>query len=106
MDVTIVSRHETAKRGAKKLAEELSDRLPRFFKEILFVEWSLDEEGEQRIVHCKMHAKKGFYRSAAAADTFPHAMHVALEKLIEQRRREKQRDVRKRRAAREDARAA
>lgn len=98
MVVTIVSRCEMAKRGHRHLAEDLSQRLPRFFHDILFVEWTLDEEGQNKIVHCNMHAKKGFYRITANADSFAHAMHLALEKLVEQRRREKAHRVRRRRS--------
>ncbi len=101
MDVTIVSRNERARRGHQLLAVELALRLPRFFKDISFVEWSLQDDRVEKVVHCRLHAGRTFFRISTAAETFAHAMHLAIEKLIEQRRREKHRRVRGRRTERE-----
>lgn len=98
MVVTIVSRCEMARRGHRLLAEELSERLPRYFRDIVQVDWSLDEDGVERIVHCNLHGPTGHYHVTAHAETFSHAMHLAMEKLLKQRGRQKETEVRRRRA--------
>jgi ribosome-associated translation inhibitor RaiA len=99
MDVTVVSRSDEARRGHRQLAEELSERLPRYFQGIVFIEWTLDADGHRhdKVVHINLHASHNFYRVTSSADTFSHAMHVALEKLIEQRRRKKRQRTHRRR---------
>lgn len=93
MVVTIVSRCDDVRVGHRRLAQELSERLPRYFKHIEYVEWALDADGHAQapVVHCNLHAQDRFFTATASAETFSHAMHLALNKLVEQRRRDKTR---------------
>lgn len=93
MVVTIVSRCDDVRLGHRRLAQELSEKLPRYFKRIEYVEWALDADGHVQapVVHCNLHAQDRFYTATASAETFSHAMHLALNKVIEQRRRDKNR---------------
>ena len=71
MVVTIVSRSDEARRGHRHLAEDLSDRLPRYFQNIVFVEWTLDADGHkhEKVVHVNLHASHNFYRVTSSAET-------------------------------------
>ena len=93
MVVTIVSRCDEVRAGHRRLAQELSERLPKYFKSIEYVEWALDADGHAQlpVVHCNLHAHDRFYTATASAETFSHAMHLAVHKLVEQRRRDKNR---------------
>ena len=93
MVVTIVSRCDDVRTGHRRLAQELSEKLPRYFNRIEYVEWALDTDGHVQapVVHCNLHAQDRFYTATASAETFSHAMHLALHKVIEQRRRDKTR---------------
>lgn len=108
MIVTIVSRCDDVRAGHRRLAQELSERLPKYFKRIEYVEWALDADGhvQSPVVHCNLHAHDRFYTVTASAETFSHAMHLAVNKLLEQRRRDKNRKRASRRKLHEEAVAA
>ncbi|MDZ4694796.1 MAG: HPF/RaiA family ribosome-associated protein [Deltaproteobacteria bacterium] len=97
MDVTIISRRESAKREQQAVAKEQSERLTRYFKNIVRIEWHLDDDGTSALVQCHLHAGHAFYRATTDANNFESAIHLAADTLIEQRRRKKQQRVRGRR---------
>ena len=105
MVVTIVSRCDDVRAGHRRLAQELSERLPKYFQRIEYVEWALDADGHAQspVVHCNLHAHDRFYTVTATAATFSHAMHLAVNKLVEQRRRDKNRKQAHRRKAVQDS---
>jgi len=98
MDVTIISRSESARREQAAAAAEQSERMTRYFKNIVRIEWHLDDDGTKALVQCHLHVGHTFYRATTEADNFHSAMHLAADKIIEQRRRKKQQRVRGRRA--------
>jgi ribosomal subunit interface protein len=98
MDVAIISRRESTRREQAAVAEEQSERLTRYFKNIVRIEWHLDDDGTNALVQCHLHAGHAFYRAHTDANSFQSAMHLAADTLIEQLRRKKQQRVRRRRA--------
>jgi ribosome-associated translation inhibitor RaiA len=68
---------------------ELSLRLERYFTDILTMEWDLTQEGNVHVAVCRVHTRQGFYRASARAKGARQAMHTAIDKLTQQRRRDK-----------------
>lgn len=68
---------------------ELSVRLERYFNEILTVHWDLTHEGNVHTAVCQLHCRDGFYRASAHARGVRQALLAAIDKLMQQRRREK-----------------
>jgi ribosome-associated translation inhibitor RaiA len=68
---------------------EFSLRLERYFTDILTVEWDLTQEGNGHVAVCRVHTRQGFYRANASAKSARQAMHTAIDKLIQQRHRDK-----------------
>src|SRR5688572_6878117 len=68
---------------------EFSLRLERYFTDILTVQWDLTQEGNVHVAVCRVHTDQGFYRATASAKGARQAMHTAIDKLTQQRHREK-----------------
>jgi ribosomal subunit interface protein len=73
----------------RRWVEEFSERLERYFTDILTVHWDLTEEGSEHVATCRVHTRGGFYRATARDMNARLAMHAALDKLTRQRRKEK-----------------
>jgi ribosomal subunit interface protein len=83
----------------RRWVEEFSERLERYFTDILTVHWDLTEEGNQHVATCRVHTRRGFYRATARDMNARLAMHAALDKLARQRREQKRVQGSKRREA-------
>ncbi len=73
----------------RRWVEAFSLRLERYFTDILTVEWDLTQEGNGHLAVCRVHSRQGFYRATAQAKTARHAMHTAIDRLTQQRRKAK-----------------
>jgi ribosomal subunit interface protein len=73
----------------RRWVEEFSERLERYFTDILTVHWDLTQEGSEHVATCRVHTRGGFYRATARDIHARLAMHAALDKLTRQRRKEK-----------------
>lgn len=90
MNTIISARHASPGYEAKQYAIETSEKLARYFRRVLTIEWKLEAEGVRRVVTCRVHALSGFYRVRVAADGFRKAIHDAEQALVRQRRRRKE----------------
>lgn len=97
MNVTLTSRTEETRRGHRRMAEELAQRLSRSFHRVLSVDWTLEEEGGLAVASCHVHTPRGDYRATAREAWFGGSMHAAVRKLAQQHRREKEKAVTRRR---------
>lgn len=73
----------------RRWVEEFSNRLERYFTDILTVDWDLTMDGNEHVATCRLHTRAGFYRATARAMDARLALHEAIDKLSLQRRREK-----------------
>jgi ribosomal subunit interface protein len=90
MVVNVACRDSALAFGARRAVADCSERLERYFNNILSVHWDLTMEGPEHVVDCRLHCGAGSYRASAHAIDFPHALHAVLDKLVRQRRRDKQ----------------
>lgn len=89
MNLTITTRHALPARGTAEYVSWISEKLARFFRRVLTIEWILQTDGLRRIATCRVHAQSGFYRAQVAAESFRQAIHDTGEALARQRRRRK-----------------
>jgi ribosomal subunit interface protein len=90
MVLNVACRDAELSRYDRSWVEEFSQRLERYFTEILTVEWDLTQEGSGgHTAVCRVHSRQGFFRATAHARTARQAMHTAIDKLTRQRHREK-----------------
>jgi len=73
----------------RRWVAELSLRLERYFNDILTMEWDLTQEGSTHTAVCRVHCPHGFYRATAHGKGARQALHAAVDKLTQQRTREK-----------------
>jgi ribosome-associated translation inhibitor RaiA len=73
----------------RRWVAELSQRLERYFNDIMTVAWDLTQDGNMHTAVCRVHCPHGFYRATAHAKGPRQALHAAIDKLTQQRRREK-----------------
>lgn len=77
----------------------VSARLPRYFHDIVSVEWDLTTDGRDQVAACKVHSKSGYYRAEVASDRLGKSIDEAFDKIVRQRRRRKVMRLSARRAA-------
>jgi ribosomal subunit interface protein len=102
MVVNVACRDSALSWNARQAVEDYSERLERYFSNILTVHWDLTTEGSEHLAGCRIHCAGASFRAHARANDFHLALHEVLDKLVRQRRREKQ----KHETARRDGRPA
>jgi ribosomal subunit interface protein len=90
MVVNVACRDSALASGARRAVEDYSERLERYFTNILTVHWDLTTEGIEHVACCRIHCGGADYRAHARDNDFHLALHGVLDKLVRQRRREKQ----------------
>jgi len=83
--------------AVKRHAQNLAAELARFFPQVVSVDWHLSKEGRAFEARLQVHARRGYYRGRAEAETFRSAMDAAAVKVRLQRTRRKDVERRERR---------
>jgi ribosome-associated translation inhibitor RaiA len=89
MVLNVACRDSELSLNDRRWVAELSQRLERYFTDILTVTWDLTQEGNTHTAVCRVHCPHGFYRATAHAFGARQALHAAIDKLTQQRRRDK-----------------
>jgi ribosomal subunit interface protein len=89
MVVNVACRDSALSLGARRAVEDYSERLERYFTNILTVHWDLTTEGSEHVAGCRIHCAGASFRAHAHAMDFHQALHEVMDKLVRQRRREK-----------------
>jgi len=99
MNLTIVFRNRQASERVKVRAEELAERLTRYFRGLEYVEWDVSRDGNESTVKCRAHSRSGYYRAQARAGSAAAALDLVFDKLVKERRRNKAKRIGGRRGA-------
>lgn len=89
MWMKFVALDEALSRTDEQRLYRLSSRLPRYFQDIVTIEWSLSREGRKHVAVCTVHARSGCFRAHVVAEQLGTAIGQTLHKLVRQRRRRK-----------------
>jgi ribosome-associated translation inhibitor RaiA len=89
MATRIVTRHEHLTEDERVRLRELSGRISRYFRDVVSLEWTLTNEGPDRIASCRVHSRSGYYGARASSDAMGKSIDQALDRVIRQRRRRK-----------------
>ena len=74
--------------GQRRL-RQASTHLPRYFRDIVSVEWHVSRDGRDRMVSCTVHSASGYYRARVGTEVTEGSIGQAPEKIVRQRRRRK-----------------
>jgi ribosomal subunit interface protein len=89
MVVNVACRDSALAFGARRAVEDYSERLERYFTNILTVHWDLTTDGSEHVAGCRIHCAGHSFRAHAHAMDFHQCLHEVMDKLVRQRRREK-----------------
>jgi ribosome-associated translation inhibitor RaiA len=89
MPITIAAEKGALTQAEQQRLEQVSARLPRYFNNIVSIEWCLSIDGGDRVAACNVHSKSGFNRVQVGSDAFGESIDQALDKIVRQRRRRK-----------------
>lgn len=84
---TVVARSDLLSAAERLRVRKLSERLKRYFKRIVALEWDFSADGRACVAVCRVHSASGYYRAKTQASRFGEAADLAFDHLVRQRRR-------------------
>ena len=75
----------------KAYIDSISRKLTDRFLHIFSLRWKLTSEKSNIIVKCLVHSQSGYYQAQATADKLKYAVNLVYEKILNQRKKNRQR---------------
>jgi ribosome-associated translation inhibitor RaiA len=75
----------------KAYIDSISNKLTERFLHIFSLRWKLTSEKSNIIVKCLVHSKSGYYHARATADKLKYAVDLVFDKILNQRKKKRQR---------------
>jgi ribosome-associated translation inhibitor RaiA len=69
------------------ISQKLSDR----FLHVFSLRWKLTSEKSKIIVKCLIHSQSGYFQAQATADKLKYAVNLVFDKILNQRKKKRQR---------------
>ena len=89
MNIRIIAEDDTLTESEQQRLQQASAHIPRYFRDIVSVEWHVSRQGCHRLVSCMVHSRSGYYRAQVGSEVTEEAIGRALDKIVRQRRRRK-----------------
>lgn len=89
MNIRIIAEDQVLTESEQQRLQQASAHMPRYFRDIVSVEWHVSRQGRDRLVSCMVHSRSGYYRARVGSDVTEGSIGRALDKLVRQRRRRK-----------------
>ncbi len=83
----------------KRRLDEARADVEKSFRGLVSVEWSIESEGSEAEVSCRVHAGSAYFRASACSHDVALAIHEVVDRLSAQRRRRKDAYEKRRHAA-------
>jgi ribosome-associated translation inhibitor RaiA len=87
--IRIIAEDDTLTRSEQRRLQQASAHIPRYFRNIVSVEWHVSRQGRSRLVSCMVHSGSSYYRARVGSEVTEGAIGRALDKIVRQRRRRK-----------------
>jgi ribosome-associated translation inhibitor RaiA len=91
MIITASTRRIELEDEEKAYVDSLSHKLTDRFLHIFSVRWKLTSEKSYIVVKCLVHSQSGYFHARATADKLKYAVNLAYEKILNQRKKKRQR---------------
>ena len=89
MNIRITSEADALTESEQHRLRQASAHIPRYFRDIVSVEWHVSRQGRYRLVSCMVHSGSGYYRARVGSELTEGSIGRALDKIVRQRRRRK-----------------
>jgi ribosome-associated translation inhibitor RaiA len=89
MNIRIIADDDALTEREQQRLNDASAQIPRYFRNIVSIEWHVSRQGRDRSVSCMVHSASGYYRVHVVSDVTEGAIGRALNKIVRQRRRRK-----------------
>ncbi len=89
MNIRIIAEDDALTESERQRLRQASAHIPRYFRDIVSVEWHVSRQGRDRLVSCMVHSGSGYYRAQVGSEVTEGAIGQALDKIVRQRRRRK-----------------
>ena len=89
VNIRIIAEGQALTESEQQRLQQASAHIPRYFRDIVSVEWHVSRQGRDRLVSCMVHSRSGYYRARVGSGVTEGSIGRALDKLVRQRRRRK-----------------
>ena len=91
MIITASTQRLELKDDDKAYIDSISDKLTERFLHVYSLRWILTSEKSNIVVKCLVHSQSGYFHARAAADKLKYAIDLVFEKILNQRKKKRQR---------------
>jgi ribosome-associated translation inhibitor RaiA len=89
MNIRIIAEADALTESEQQRLQQASAHIPRYFRNVVSVEWHVSQQGRDRLVSCTVHSGSGYYRARVGSVVTEGSIAQALDKIVRQRRRRK-----------------
>jgi ribosome-associated translation inhibitor RaiA len=75
----------------KAYIDSISHKLSDRFLHVFSLRWKLTSEKSKIIVKCLIHSQSGYFQAQATADKLKYAVNLVFDKILNQRKKKRQR---------------
>ena len=80
MNIRIIAEDDRLTESEQQRLQQASAHIPRYFRDIVSVEWHVSRQGRARVVSCMVHSRSGYYRAQVGSEVTEEAIGQALDK--------------------------
>jgi ribosome-associated translation inhibitor RaiA len=89
VNIRIIAEDDALTESEQRRLKQASAHIPRYFRDIVSVQWYVSRQGRDRVVSCMVHSGSGYYRARVGSEVTEGSIGQAVHKIVRQRRRRK-----------------